>query len=1160
MTTITSLAKGNDHEIEDGHYWIDQTANTSSRNADTYSSHLFDIKTTKSISIKEVANKQGCFDVESFTKLRAATFRSIIGIKTKGKYYYECELLNKRTMRFGIGQHDPKLNNKLLKAGGNKTAWAFGCLAYGFYKIHNETQVEYGRKIKGDVIGIGIDLGGNNDNSSSIEFWMNGKSLGKAYDNINIDLNNRSCILYPMFTLDTGGKFILRFESRHFKYPTPNGYLPFKYDLHDPTLLSKQSGIKAHSSTGDNDTSRRLRNQEIGQELRDYLNKDEAQKFVDKMQQLSNSEDFVDKDFDYVLNEMRYNTSNTTLLSLAAHRRHTDVCKLLVTKFNADVNARNGSTTSKNENENKKEEEEAFDRKTPLYYACRTNNLELIDFFMSNGSRAEDCQLGYALGDEGSIEGFKMILNLSNKYKYSWNWNRFVNYRCNLKKVDYNRNLFLFVCERGFVDLLKFLVSLEESNIDGKFTTKMNRLSCSTQFGMNGLQRACFFGATKMIHYLCDEIYCEKGSKDDPKINPNSKKCVLNINYSKQRRSALRLCIEHGGKDNVEIAQKLIDTFPNTIDIRFFFDACYFNKWKIVRWFMTNEFTKNKIQLNKKHLVESFTPLTAAIKMHAYEACRELVTNDKVDFFENWNKAETNNNSKKMDQNESKNDSGHKTVAPKESCMDFAAFYGNIAIFSLLVRTYFERENIVDIDSLNKNGIFCQENIDTWYSYCEEQENTAFYSFLTQLINNGIKTNNFEFIQTLLNAGDEDRVNGQEKEQTSTMDSKYENARKDMKIARYLFDNLKKQSLIDIGKTINQGLLEQKCGFNDSLLFLSKLINNNEFNKALEDTTRICLVKPVTKDESKTDTNSDGTQLKNKNDKKHQFFKNNLLSSNIFASYVSDSNEDSGTSIEDETVTLFEQINNNVCLSELKLQQEFIKDEMLKIEKNSSKGWDDVMGLPLHLATRPNLAVKQSMVPTHSETEIPNDIIDGYVGVDEYDHNGYLTELLIAAHKVDPLFQDEAQKIFGIDYKNAGINCSVAAAPVKTKERCVSKAKIDYKSKPYPHSRHILDFVRCSVVFDTIEDLINGYYRFYNKYRAYQPRGIIRCISRIKNDFVQLKDINVKSIAELELNQMSYRDIKFNVTLQGPTQKLIGEIQFLPKFMLKVWRVATLHE
>ena len=63
----------------------------------------------------------------------------------------------------------------------------------------------------------------------------------------------------------------------------------------------------------------------------------------------------------------------------------------------------------------------------------------------------------------------------------------------------------------------------------------------------------------------------------------------------------------------------------------------------------------------------------------------------------------------------------------------------------------------------------------------------------------------------------------------------------DFKCAKYLFDSCKKETLKDISNVINDGLNTRQCGFNDSLLILSKMLNNKAFVNCLSNVTKDCL-------------------------------------------------------------------------------------------------------------------------------------------------------------------------------------------------------------------------------------------------------------------------------------------------------------------------------
>ena len=47
--------------------------------------------------------------------------------------------------------------------------------------------------------------------------------------------------------------------------------------------------------------------------------------------------------------------------------------------------------------------------------------------------------------------------------------------------------------------------------------------------------------------------------------------------------------------------------------------------------------------------------------------------------------------------------------------------------------------------------------------------------------------------------------------------------------------------------------------------------------------------------------------------------------------------------------------------------------------------------------------------------------------------------------------------------------------PVKLVDRCQSKLENDYQEAEYPKAAKLLDVVRCSVSFNTVEQLLEGY-------------------------------------------------------------------------------------
>ena len=154
--------------------------------------------------------------------------------------------------------------------------------------------------------------------------------------------------------------------------------------------------------------------------------------------------------------------------------------------------------------------------------------------------------------------------------------------------------------------------------------------------------------------------------------------------------------------------------------------------------------------------------------------------------------------------------------------------------------------------------------------------------------------------------------------------------------------------------------------------------------------------------------------------------------------------------------------------------------------------------------------------------------------------------------QIDPVFQEECKKYFS--FENLGVGCTYTPAPVKTRARAIEKAIIDYKHESWPHTSNVTDYVRCSVLFDTVSDLIIAYKKFWEEFGGLNSlnkrKGCIKGIVRVKNGFFRFRRLAAKSMEGVPLSEFDYSDIKFNILIQHKKTRLIGEIQFLLDFML----------
>ena len=112
-----------------------------------------------------------------------------------------------------------------------------------------------------------------------------------------------------------------------------------------------------------------------------------------------------------------------------------------------------------------------------------------------------------------------------------------------------------------------------------------------------------------------------------------------------------------------------------------------------------------------------------------------------------------------------------------------------------------------------------------------------------------------------------------------------------------------------------------------------------------------------------------------------------------------------------------------------------------------------------------------------------------------------------------------------------------------------------------PHTQHIWDMIRCSVVFDTIEDLLNGCNKLKDiilNNNNEQSHGCILSIIRIKNGFHDLfgNNTTINAIKEMKLYSFDYCDIKLNVMIKIGEIKMIGELQLLLNWMLHAKKIG----
>ena len=570
-----------------------------------------------------------------------------------------------------------------------------------------------------------------------------------------------------------------------------------------------------------------------------------------------------------------------------------------------------------------------------------------------------------------------------------------------------------------------------------------------------------------------------------------------------------------------------------------FYVACMNNNIDCVSWLLKNESIDVDVNLAD---INGQTPLMVSVINHNEDVVDIVCKLGKVKILS------------------SKDKSGKNAV-------DHAVYHGHISVFSRLILALFSSNNIDSIEAMNKMDVFNEKTMEKWYQWCQERKNSGLLAFLTKLDEEALKVKNFQHLVQILKLN----VDAMKSQQERHFLSINNNIRRASHQSNYLFLNLKKSSLVDISNVVNNGLLKQECGFDDNLLFLSKLINNDKFNQTIANVTKECM-----SNETKTV-------------KKQQFFRNNLLNSNIWALKQEEQQasqhddvktNDGNNNINSSNMyknsnsesTVFEAVEKSPLEAELIKQKEWIKNEIIKMEKNSLNEWKQLkysikeknVGLLDQIsqnklenkyATNTNLEIEfkqdflgdKGIQSEYKLNEMPSNNENGFVGSIECDNRGYLTKILTAAHQIDPFFQREMKQFF--QFEKFGIKCKYSSAPVKTRLRAETKAQLDYKDRTWPKTAHILDYMRCSVEFDNLSDFLNGYNKFEAKYdnvanmkpENYNKLGCVKWIVRRKNSFSNIKDESWN----LSLNSFNYCDIKCNLLVEKNGVRIIAEIQVL---------------
>ena len=277
-----------------------------------------------------------------------------------------------------------------------------------------------------------------------------------------------------------------------------------------------------------------------------------------------------------------------------------------------------------------------------------------------------------------------------------------------------------------------------------------------------------------------------------------------------------------------------------------------------------------------------------------------------------------------------------------KDCFDYCAYYGQIACFHSLMNYTLQKHKISSWKELEASCVLSEGRINEWLQAAKKQSNLQFVGFLVNLRERVIIPKDLSLLFSMVSS-----VNNNNKEQK--MREKFSEFSNANNTALYLLNHCDKHTLTQLSKAVTNGLENQECGFDDSLLFLSKMVDNKQFVSSLEKCTLDCLSK---------NTN---------NLKKYIYFKNHLLNSKIWGLNVyskenhnTDNDNNNNSTNEDEEKykektemkqnanvnnkeMLFDKVQNKILEQELKMQQKYIRENVIQEQKQCEDSWHDLV-------------------------------------------------------------------------------------------------------------------------------------------------------------------------------------------------------------------------
>ena len=396
---------------------------------------------------------------------------------------------------------------------------------------------------------------------------------------------------------------------------------------------------------------------------------------------------------------------------------------------------------------------------------------------------------------------------------------------------------------------------------------------------------------------------------------------------------------------------------------------------------------------------------------------------------------------------------------------------GDSKIVKHLYQALIKRYNITNFNGIIKHKIMSIESINELLEGLASVKLKvgSMYKFLTQILEEAVKPRNFEKLLVLIDYEN----NGIKKQR---IDTDYFKMNKNYQIAQifvqYLSNvNGNNNGTINFWNKLINNLIMNKEPINDCLLLIANTIDQNQLIESLKKCISDCIDK-------------------HKNERDYAYFKECLLHSSIWALKCNDHDrDDNKDDNKDDTnnnmLMLFDKINDSV-INPLLFKQELYISECMKNEINNEMiDWkelceyreynigrfgvirqdctinaqndkdimiiekpQDKLGFMqlFSLMSKASSSGEEGLTRKPCEyemKEIVNNVEENWNGCDEYNFNGYLTQLLLIANNVNYEFQNDCKRYF-TNKEMSLVSCTFKQGTIKTKERSIKKTITDY--------------------------------------------------------------------------------------------------------------------